>query len=101
MATRESASELSLALEDSIHILKAAGYDLIIVETPGIGQGDASITDYVDLPIYVMTAEYGAPSQLEKIDMLDFAELLVINKFDHKNSLDALREVRKQYRQKS
>ncbi len=98
LATRESASELSLALEDSIHILKAAGYDLIIVETPGIGQGDVSITKYVDLPIYVMTAEYGAPSQLEKIDMLDFAELVVINKFDHKNSLDALRDVRKQYR---
>jgi methylmalonyl-CoA mutase len=98
LATRESASELSLALEDSIRILKAAGYDLIIVETPGIGQGDVSITKYVDLPIYVMTAEYGAPSQLEKIDMLDFAELVVINKFDHKHSLDALRDVRKQYR---
>jgi methylmalonyl-CoA mutase len=98
LATRESESELSLALEDSIHILKAAGYDLIIVETPGIGQGDVSITKYVDLPTYVMTAEYGAPSQLEKIDMLDFAELMVINKFDHKNSLDALRDVRKQYR---
>jgi methylmalonyl-CoA mutase len=98
LATRESASELSLALEDSIHILKAAGYDLIIVETPGIGQGDVSITKYVDLPIYLMTAEYGAPTQLEKIDMLDFAELVVINKFDHKHSLDALRDVRKQYR---
>ncbi len=98
LATRESESELSLALEDSIHILKAAEYDLIIVETPGIGQGDVSITKYVDLPIYVMTAEYGAPSQLEKIDMLDFAEMVVINKFDHKNSLDALRDVRKQYR---
>jgi methylmalonyl-CoA mutase len=98
LATRESASELSLALEDSINILKAAGYDLIIVETPGIGQGDVSITKYVDLPIYIMTAEYGAPTQLEKIDMLDFAELVVINKFDHKHSLDALRDVRKQYR---
>ncbi len=98
LATRESESELSLALEDSIKILKAAGYDLIIVETPGIGQGDVSITKYVDLAIYVMTAEFGAPSQLEKIDMLDFADLIAINKFDHKNSLDALREVRKQYR---
>ncbi len=98
LATRESESELSLALEDSINILKAAGYDLIIVETPGIGQGDVSITKYVDLAIYVMTAEFGAPSQLEKIDMLDFADLIAINKFDHKNSLDALREVRKQYR---
>ena len=98
LATRESESELSLALEDSINILKAAGYDLIIVETPGIGQGDVSITKYVDLAIYVMTAEFGAPSQLEKIDMLDFADLIAINKFDHKNSLDALREVSKQYR---
>ena len=98
LATRESASELSLALEDSINILKAAGFDLIIVETPGIGQGDVSITKYVDLAIYVMTAEFGAPSQLEKIDMLDFADLIAINKFDHKNSLDALREVGKQYR---
>ncbi len=98
LATRESESELSLALEDSINILKAAGYDLIIVETPGIGQGDVSITKYVDLAIYVMTAEFGAPSQLEKIDMLDFADLIAINKFDHKNSLDALREVGKQYR---
>ena len=98
LATRESESELSLALEDSINILKAAGYDLIIVETPGIGQGDISITRYVDLAVYVMTAEYGAPTQLEKIDMLDFADMIVINKFDHKSSLDALREVRKQYR---
>ncbi|MBI4836890.1 MAG: cobalamin B12-binding domain-containing protein [Candidatus Portnoybacteria bacterium] len=98
LATRESANELSLALEDSLNIIKAAGYDLIIVETPGIGQGDVSITKYVDLAIYVMTAEFGAPSQLEKIDMLDFADLIAINKFDHKNSLDALREVRKQYR---
>jgi isobutyryl-CoA mutase len=98
LATRESESELSLALEDSLNILKAAGFDLIIVETPGIGQGDVSITKYVDLAIYVMTAEFGAPSQLEKIDMLDFADLIAINKFDHKNSLDALREVRKQYR---
>ncbi|MCL4504079.1 MAG: methylmalonyl-CoA mutase family protein [Deltaproteobacteria bacterium] len=98
LATRESESELSLALEDSINILKAAGFDLIIVETPGIGQGDVSITKYVDLAIYVMTAEFGAPSQLEKIDMLDFADLIAINKFDHKNSLDALREVSKQYR---
>jgi methylmalonyl-CoA mutase len=98
LATRESASELSLALEDSINVLKAAGYDLIIVETPGIGQGDVSITKYVDLSVYVMTAEFGAPTQLEKIDMLDYADLIAINKFDHKNSLDALREVRKQYR---
>jgi methylmalonyl-CoA mutase len=68
------------------------------VETPGIGQGDTAITKYVDLSIYVMTSEYGAPTQLEKIDMLDFADIIAINKFDHKGSLDALREVRKQYR---
>jgi isobutyryl-CoA mutase len=98
LATRESEGALSGALNDAIKILKAAGFDLIIVETPGIGQGDVSITKHVDLAIYVMTAEFGAPSQLEKIDMLDFADLIAINKFDHKNSLDALREVRKQYR---
>jgi methylmalonyl-CoA mutase len=98
LATRESESELSHALEDSIKILKSANFDLIIVETPGIGQGDTAITKYVDLSIYVMTSEYGAPTQLEKIDMLDFAEIIAINKFDHKGSLDALREVRKQYR---
>jgi len=98
LATRESAGALSSALNDAINILKAAGFDLIIVETPGIGQGDVSITSHVDLAVYVMTADFGAPSQLEKIDMLDFADLIAINKFDHKNSLDALREVRKQYR---
>jgi methylmalonyl-CoA mutase len=98
LATRESETELSHALEDSIEILKSANFDLIIVETPGIGQGDTAITKYVDLSIYVMTSEYGAPTQLEKIDMLDFADIIAINKFDHKGSLDALREVRKQYR---
>jgi methylmalonyl-CoA mutase len=98
LATRESESELSHALEDSIEILKSANFDLIIVETPGIGQGDTAITKYVDLSIYVMTSDYGAPTQLEKIDMLDFADIIAINKFDHKGSLDALREVRKQYR---
>ena len=85
------------ALEEGILVLKAAGYDLIVVETAGIGQGDAAVVPYVDLPIYVMTSEYGAPSQLEKIDMLDFAELVVINKFERKGSEDALRDVRKQY----
>ncbi|MCP4133286.1 MAG: methylmalonyl-CoA mutase [bacterium] len=98
LATRDSGSALSSALTDSIATLKAAGYDLIIVETPGIGQGDIAITEHCDFSIYVMTSEFGAPTQLEKIDMLDYADMIVINKFDHKNSLDALRDVRKQYR---
>jgi methylmalonyl-CoA mutase len=75
---------------------KAAGFDLIVVETSGIGQGDAAIVPLVDVPMYVMTPEYGAASQLEKIDMLDFAEFVAINKFDRKGSLDALRDVAKQ-----
>jgi methylmalonyl-CoA mutase len=98
LATRESKNELTISIRDSIAVLRAADYDLIIVETPGIGQGDTTITDYGDLSVYVMTSEYGAPSQLEKIDMLDFADLIVLNKFDHKNSMDALRDIRKQYR---
>ncbi|MCX7679403.1 MAG: methylmalonyl-CoA mutase family protein [Spirochaetes bacterium] len=98
LATRESKNELTISIRDSIAILRAAGYDLILIETPGIGQGDASIVEYSDCSVYVMTSEYGAPSQLEKIDMLDFADLIVLNKFDHKNSMDALRDIRKQYR---
>ncbi len=98
LATRESKNELSISISDSIAVLKASNYDLIIVETPGIGQGDTTVTEFCDLSVYVMTSEYGAPSQLEKIDMLDYADLIVINKFDHRNSLDALRDVRKQYR---
>ncbi len=98
LATRSSQSELPAVIRDSIGILRAASYDIILVETPGIGQGNISITDYCDLSIYVMTSEYGAPSQLEKIDMLDYADMIIINKFDHSHSLDALRDVRKQYR---
>ena len=98
LATRESKTELTISTKDSIAILKAAGFDLIMIETPGIGQGDTEITEYSNFSIYVMTSDFGAPMQLEKIDMLDFADLIVINKFDHKNSMDALREVRKQYR---
>ncbi len=98
LATRTSKTELTIAIKDSIAILKAAGYDLIIVETPGIGQGDTGITEYCDFSIYVMTSEFGSPSQLEKIDMLDFADMIVINKFDHKRSMDTLRDVRVQYR---
>ena len=85
-------------MKQSIDICKAAGFDLVIVETSGIGQSDTEITEHSDVSLYVMTAEYGAATQLEKIDMLDFADLIAINKFDHRGSLDALRDVRKQYR---
>jgi isobutyryl-CoA mutase len=96
LATRDYGSEISAALPDVIAAAKAAGFDLIIVETSGIGQGDAAIVPLVDIPVYVMTPEFGAASQLEKIDMLDFAEFVAINKFDRKGSLDALRDVAKQ-----
>ena len=96
LATREFGSEISKALPDVIAACKVAGFDLIVVETSGIGQGDAAIVPHVDVPIYVMTPEFGAASQLEKIDMLDFAEFVAINKFDRKGSLDALRDVAKQ-----
>ncbi len=98
LATRESQSELSLAITEAIDVVRAAEYDLIIIETSGIGQGDKRIVDIVDISLYVMTSEFGAPTQLEKIDMLDFADFIVINKFDRKGSEDALRDVRKQYR---
>jgi len=96
LATREASSEVSAALPDAIAACKAAGFDLVIVETSGIGQGDAAIVPLVDVPMYVMTPEYGAASQLEKIDMLDFAEFVAINKFDRKGAADALRDVSKQ-----
>ncbi|NML85153.1 fused isobutyryl-CoA mutase/GTPase IcmF [Polaromonas sp.] len=96
LATRDFGSEISKALPDVIAACKAAGFDLIVVETSGIGQGDAAIVPHVDVPMYVMTPEFGAASQLEKIDMLDFAEFVAINKFDRKGSLDALRDVSKQ-----
>ncbi|WP_047980905.1 fused isobutyryl-CoA mutase/GTPase IcmF [Ornithinibacillus contaminans] len=97
LATRDSRSELSAAIQDVITVLRATDVDFIIVETSGIGQGDAAITDICDLSMYVMTAEYGAPTQLEKIDMIDFADFIVINKFEQKGSEDALNQVRKQY----
>ncbi|MBM7585226.1 methylmalonyl-CoA mutase [Bacillus pakistanensis] len=97
LATRGSKTELSLAIKDSIDVVRAAGYDLVIVETSGIGQGDAEITEICDLSMYVMTSEFGAPTQLEKIDMIDFADLIVINKFERKGSEDAKRQVQKQY----
>ena len=96
LATRDFGSEISQALPDVISACKAAGFDLIIVETSGIGQGDAAIVPLVDVPMYVMTPEFGAASQLEKIDMLDFASFVAINKFDRKGAADALRDVAKQ-----
>ena len=97
LATRDTGSELSAALPDVIAACKLSGFDLIIVETSGIGQGDAAIVPFVDTSLYVMTPEFGAASQLEKIDMLDFADFVAINKFDRKGAEDALRDVRKQY----
>ena len=96
LATREAGKEISQALPDAIAACKVAGFDLVIVETSGIGQGDAAIVQHVDTTLYVMTPEYGAASQLEKIDMLDFADFVAINKFDRKGALDALRDVSKQ-----
>ncbi len=96
LATRDFGSEISQALPDVLSACKAAGFDLVIVETSGIGQGDAAIVPLVDVPMYVMTPEFGAASQLEKIDMLDFAEFVAINKFDRKGAQDALRDVAKQ-----
>ena len=96
LATRDFGSEISAALPDVVAACKVAGFDLIVVETSGIGQGDAAIVPHVDVPMYVMTPEFGAASQLEKIDMLDFAEFVAINKFDRKGASDALRDVAKQ-----
>ncbi|WP_374724185.1 fused isobutyryl-CoA mutase/GTPase IcmF [Calidifontibacillus erzurumensis] len=97
LATRNSKSELSDAIKEAIQVVKAAGFDLVIVETSGIGQGDAGITEVTDISMYVMTSEFGAPSQLEKIDMIDYADIIVINKFERQGSEDALNQVRKQY----
>jgi len=97
LATRDSGTELSKAMSEVLAVVKAAGFDLILVETSGIGQGDHQIIDVADVCLYVMTSEFGAPSQLEKIDMLDDADLIAINKFERKGSLDALRDVKKQY----
>ncbi|MFO7714680.1 fused isobutyryl-CoA mutase/GTPase IcmF [Desulfosarcina sp.] len=96
IATRRSHTEIPDALEEVLEVVKAAGYDLIIVETAGIGQGDSHIIDLVDLSMYVMTSDFGAASQLEKIDMLDFADIVVVNKFEKRGGEDAVRDVRKQ-----
>jgi methylmalonyl-CoA mutase len=98
MATRASGLEISAATHQAVRLCKLAGYELILVETSGIGQADAAITELADVCTYVMTAEYGAQSQLEKIEMLDGADFVAINKFEHKGSKDALRDVRKQVR---
>ncbi|MBC7723080.1 MAG: methylmalonyl-CoA mutase family protein, partial [Pedobacter sp.] len=98
LATRDSDVALSAYVEDAINICKAQNFDLIIVETAGVGQSDASILNYVDVSLYVMTPEYGAASQLEKINMLDYADVIAINKFDKAGALDALNDVRKQYK---
>jgi len=98
LATRQSNLALSKYVAEAISILKAAEYDLIILETSGIGQSDTEITDHSDVSLYVMTPEFGAATQLEKIDMLDFADLVSINKFDKRGALDALRDVKKQFR---
>jgi len=97
LATRQSNLSLSNHVTEAIEVLKAARYDLIILETSGIGQSDTQIMDHSDVSLYVMTPEFGAATQLEKIDMLDFADLVAINKFDKRGALDALRDVKKQY----
>jgi methylmalonyl-CoA mutase len=95
LATRGSKTEVPEVIQDAIAVVKAAGYDLVLVETAGIGQGDTAIVDISDVCLYVMTSEYGAPTQLEKIDMLDYADIVVLNKYDKKGSEDALRDVRR------
>ena len=101
LATRQSNLALSVYVHDTLDILKATDFDLIILETSGIGQSDTEIEEHSDVSLYVMTPEYGAATQLEKIDMLDFADIIALNKFDKRGALDALRDVKKQYKRNS
>jgi len=96
LATRTAGAQVPEHLDHVISAVKAAGYDLVIVETPGIGQGDAAILPYSDVSLYVMTPEFGAASQLEKIDMLDFADVVAVNKFERRGAEDARRDVARQ-----
>ncbi|MGB8932046.1 MAG: cobalamin-dependent protein, partial [Anaeromyxobacteraceae bacterium] len=98
LATRQSNAAISAHLRDAVDVVRAAGFDLVIVETSGIGQGDTEIVEHADVSLYVMTPDYGAATQLEKIDMLDFADVVALNKSDKRGAADALRDVRKQYR---
>ncbi|MBX7180540.1 MAG: methylmalonyl-CoA mutase family protein [Bacteroidia bacterium] len=98
LATRQSNLALSKYVKDAVEIVKAAGFDLVVLETSGIGQSDTEILEHSDVSLYVMTPEYGAATQLEKIDMLDFADVIALNKFDKRGALDALRDVKKQYK---
>ena len=99
LATRQSNLALSKHVSQAVDILKYSNFDLIILETSGIGQSDTEILDHSDVSLYVMTPEFGAATQLEKIDMLDFADVVALNKFDKRGSLDALRDVKKQYKE--
>ncbi len=97
LATRQANLSVSKYIADALCVIKSAGFDLIVLETSGIGQSDTQIVDYADLTLYAMTPDFGAPTQLEKIDMLDYADLIALNKSDKQGAEDALRDVRKQY----